>query len=376
MIMDSKNVVFDSNFGLNFGSSDQKRTYGFCYENYENDTLKNQIHYEVEVNIMSDQYADTCIFEIDRKQFYLNNKLPQLKIEQITEKASQAFFPLHIKIKKTGEIQEILNGEAIKRKWLQTKNEIKQYYKGGVTAKIIHKIDGIFLNDNTLKKSISQNWFFHLYFKPIYIEYTSRLRFKSIWESPVFGNQFIEYGVIQTVKDQYDENDKITINADGNAIDDRTVDEIMEGYSFPKSHYSEEPEEPVDSKMNVEYKLYQEDRSIFSISGTFETKINENLNKKIQIEIYHLAKTSSFRPWSDAAFKESSRIFQSYQNKEDEDIINIAERIKKIQSETPKTERVLGSPKEKSYFYIHEEPVEIKKSGFTERLKSLFRKKK
>lgn len=376
MIMDSKNVVFDSNFSLNFGSSAQKRKYGFCYENYENDILKNQIHYEVDVDILSDNYDDNCIFEINREQFYINNKRPDSKIEQIADKASQAVFPLRIKIKKNGEIEEILNVEDVKRRWLSAKKEILQYYKGGIIAKVINKMDSILLNDNALKKSIHQNWFFHLYFKPIYVEYTSKLRFKSIWESPVFGNQFIEYGVIHTVKDQYDENDKITVNAIGTAIDDRTVDEIIDGYNFPKKYYSEEPEETVDSTMNVEYKLYQEDRSIFSITGTFETKINESLNKKIEIGIYHFAETSSFRPWSDASLKESMRIFQSYQNTEDDDIIDITARIMKLQSESQKTERILGSPKEKNYFYIHEEPVEVKKKSFIDKLKSLFIKNK
>jgi hypothetical protein len=377
MIMDLKNVVFDSNFSLNFGSANQKRIYGFCYENFENDILKNQIHYEIEVNILSDSYGDNCIFEINRKQFFLNNKAPDSKIEQMADKASRTLFPLHIKIKKNGEIEEILNAEDIKKRWQSAKKEILQYYKGDIIDKIVNKMDGILSNDNALKKSICQNWFFHLFFKPIYVEYTSKLRFKSIWKSPVFGNQFIEYGVFQTVNEQYDQNDKIIINAHGNAIDDRTVDEIIDGYHFPKKYYSEEQAETVDSSMSVEYKLYQEDRSIFSITGTFETKINESLNKKIQIEIHHFAKTSSFRPWSDAAFKKSSKIFQSYQNKEDDDIINVAERIKKIQAETPKKERILGLPKENNYFYIHQEPVaEIKKRNFTDKLKSLFKKNK
>lgn len=374
--MDPKNVIFDSNFSLNFGSSEQKRTYGFCYENYENDILKNQIHYEIEVNFVTDKYGNNRIFEINRKQFFLNNKTPSSKIEQIAEKASQAIFPLQIQVKKNGEIEKILNNEAVKERWLLTKKEILHYYKGGVTAKIVNKMDSILLNKKALKKSIDQNWFFHLYFKPIYVEYTSNLRFKSIWESPVFGNQFIEYGVIHTIKDQYDSDDKIIINARGTAIDERTVEEIMEGYKFPKKYFSEDAGETVDSNMNVEYKLYDEDRSVFSITGTFTTKINNGLSKKIQVEIYHFPENSSFRPLSDAVVKENMRIFQSFQNKEDDDIIDITESIKKMQSESQKTERILGVPKEENYFYIHQEPVNVTKQSFANRLKSFFRKNK
>lgn len=377
MIEDLENVVFDSNFSLNFGSFEQKRIYGFCYENYENDILKNQIHYEIEVAILSDNYGQNCVLEINRRQVFLNNKTPNAKIEQIAEKASVAIFPLRVKIKRSGEIEEIINMEAVKKRWISIKKEILQYYKGEVIDKVINEMENILLNDNTLKKSISQNWFFHLYFKPLYVEYTSKLKFKSIWESPIFGNQFVEYGVFHTVKDKYDLDDKILINANGIAIDERGVEEIMEGYHYPKKYLSDDFGETVDSKMNVDYKLYKEDRSIFSIVGTFETKINESLNKRNRIEIYHFPESSSFRPCSDAELKESKRIFQSYQDKEDDDIIDVTARLKKMQSENLEPKRILGVPREKHQFYIYEkETTETKERSFTDKLKSFFRKNK
>ncbi|MBF4517902.1 hypothetical protein IRZ71_16165 [Flavobacterium sp. ANB] len=374
--MDLEKIAFDKNFSLSFGSSNQKRMYGFCYEIFENDILKNQIHYEVEVNFLTDNSGRNCIFEINRKQFYINNKTPNSKIEQIAEKASQTIFPLRVKIKNNGEIEEVFTSNSSKKRWLSVKQNIIKYYKGEATAKIIDKIETVLLNDDLLKQSICQNWFFHLYFKPLYAEYTSKLRFKSIWESPVFGNQFIEYGAVHTIKDHYDNDDKININAAGFAIDERTLEEIMQGYNFPKKYLSEETFETVDSKMNVDYKLYKEDRSIFSVTGTFETKINENTQRKIQVEIYHFPENSSFKPWNDAALKESKRIFQSYQTKDEEDIIDVAAMIIKRQELNPKIERILGSVKEKNQFYIPEEPIMHKKMSFADKVKSVFKKKK
>jgi len=375
--MELKKVRFDEGFGLNLEASKEKRVYGFCYENFENNVLKSQIHYEIEIHSMDDDFSDNCIFEINRKQLYINNRTPDLKIEQIVQKAAQTIFPLRIKIKSNGEIQEILTGNTIKKRWLSVKEDLLKYYKGETISKVIHKIETVLLNDVLLKQSISQNWFFHLYFKPLYVDYTEKLKCKFIWNSPVFGNQSIEYGAVHTIEENYDADDKIKIKVNGITIDERTIEEIMEGYAFPKKHLSDEVSEPVESTMDVTYKLYKEDRSIFSVAGTFETKINENTQRKIQAEIYHLAKTSSFRPSSDALNKENHRIFQSYQNKEDDDIIDIAARIKKeLEMATPKIERILGTPRLKNEFYIPEKPEVNKKMSFANKIKSIFKKTK
>jgi len=121
--------------------------------------------------------------------------------------------------------------------------------------------------------------------------------------------------------------------------------------------------------------LYKEDRSIFSVTGIFETKIQENIQQKIQVEIYHLAESSSFRPGSDVARKESQRIFQSYQNKEDDDIIDITLRIKReLEKATPKIERIMGTSGLKNDFYIPEEPIIKKRTSFIDKIKTVFTK--
>ena len=375
--MDLKEVAFDKGFSLSLGASNQKRLYGFCYDFFENDVLKNQIHYEIEIHFLADNYGHNSIIEINRKQFYINNKVPNSKIEQIAEKASQTLFPLRIKMKRNGEIEEVFTNTSSKKRWQSVKEDILRYHRGETISKVINNIEAVLLNDNLLKQAIGQNWFFYLYFKPLYVEYTSKLRFKRIWESPVFANQFIEYGVVHTIKDRYDEDDKININANGIAIDDRTIEEIMEGYKFPKKYLSEEVFETVDSKMNVDYKLYKEDRSIFSITGTFETKISENKQQKIQVEIYHFPEQSSFKPWSDANLKESIRIFKSYQNFDD-DIIDVVAEIKKQQEKHIAPEKILGSPRESIQLYVTDEEFEKmkKETSFFDKIKSIFKKSK
>ena len=119
--MDLKEVAFDKGFSLSLGASNQKRLYGFCYDFFENDVLKNQIHYEIEIHFLADNYGHNSIIEINRKQFYINNKVPNSKIEQIAEKASQTLFPLRIKMKRNGEIEEVFTNTSSKKSWQSVK---------------------------------------------------------------------------------------------------------------------------------------------------------------------------------------------------------------------------------------------------------------
>lgn len=376
--MDARKVVFENNFSLDFGASNQKRIYGFLYENFENDILKNQIFYEVEVDFLNDRYGNNCVFEIDRKQIFINNKTSRSHLEQIADQAGQTIFPLRIKIKKNGAIEKILNHDLIKQRWTGAKTKLLTYYKGEKIPKTIAKIETVLLNENLLEKALHQNWFFHLFFNPLYISYTEKLRCKYIWESPIFGNQSIKYGAVHTIKEHYSVNDKININVNGIAIDERTIDEITSGYHFSKSKMAavEVLElEPVDSQFNIDYQLYAEDRSIFSITGSFETRIDENTQDKIKTEIYHLPENASFRPWSDAAQKEGQRIFDSYQIFDnDDDIIDIVSVSKRYQREQTEPERILGPPREPIQLYVHEEPNLITKTSFWNKIKSVFKK--
>lgn len=377
--MDNRKVKFDSNFILDFGASNQTRIYGFLYEIFENDILKNQIFYEVEVVFLTDQYGNNSVFEINRKQIFINNKKSRSHLEQIADDAGQAIFPIRIKIKKNGEIEKILNQDAIVHRWKETKIKLLDYYKGEKITKVITKIETVFFNDNLLEKSLKQNWFFNLFFKPLYVNYTQKLQYKYIWESPIFGNQSVKYGAVHTLKEHYSTNDTIHINIDGIAIDERTIEEIISGYNFPKSKLETTDSEPVESQLNIDYQLYAEDRSIFSVIGKFDTKIDEKTNQTIQLELYHLPENSSFRPQIDAAQKEGQRIFDSYQKMTESDNYKNNDKYdyfydlnKELKNNPPKSIPEKINIEERIELFV-EEIIPEKKVSFWTKIKSLFK---
>lgn len=372
--MSDKKILFD--FNLDLGVSSQNRTYGFTYEIFENNVLKTQLFYELEVAIVDTTSADSYFFEIDRKTIYINNKADYLQIEKVADIAAQSIFPIKLKIKRDGQIDYILNIEQIKNRYLSARKRILEYYKGDKIDVVVGRIDSLFLNDNLLEKSIIKNWFFHLYFKPLYVDYTDKLAQKYVWQSPVFGNQIIEYDVVQTIQEKYSDDDKVIINACGTAIDERTIDEIIERLNYPKLKLLEVESTPVESKMNVYYKLYKEDRSVFSIIGTFETKINETKQQKIQLEIYHLTNSSSYRPLDDTIQKQNFKIFQSWQTAEDEDIIDISKPKWQVQNPNPEPSKIIGTPERTIELFVGVGPEIKANPSFWDWITSIFKKKK
>lgn len=370
--MENNKVKFESNFKLDFGAADQTRVYGFLYNIFQNDIFKNQLFYEIQVTLKN--FKGYYIFEISRKEIYINNQTSLSQMENITAIASNALFPIHVKIKRDGQIDQILNQSEILKRWSANRKKLLEYYKGEKSEKIISRIDDLFFDKNLLQQSINRNWFFHLFFAPLYISYSEKLRAKHIWKSPVFGNQFIEYNVVQTVQENYSDDDKININVDGVSIDERSIEEILSGYSFTQSTFSASETNAVESKMNVDYKLYKEDRSIFSVRGTFETKIDQETNQKNQLEIYHLTQSSSYRPESDEKKKAFLKMFQSWQTSEDDTIIDISKPKWQVPNVTKP--KIPKSPQEKIELFISAGPDVKVDPSFWDWIKSIFKKNK
>lgn len=295
---DFKKVFLAKDTAIQFTPFSQNRIYGITCENFENDSLISSIHYEVKMVCIQNYEDNSFCYEINRKQVYIDNTAPDLKIEQIADSCAQAIFPIQIKVSEEGEIIEITNHNDIKKRWPAIKDKLSKYYQGNIVSEILDSVESTLCNKTILTESIYKTWFFHLYFRPIYNTYTKNELLHYVWESPVFGNQIISYGIQQSIEEYYSSTNKLFINIKGKSIDKRSINEVLKGYSYPKSEMNGTKIQPLESEMEVQYKLYGEDRSIFSIIGTYKTKITQKKHKTTQVEIYHLPENSSFRPSS------------------------------------------------------------------------------
>jgi hypothetical protein len=81
----------------------------------------------MEVECIQSHY-NNCVFEINRKQVFIDQQAPDLKIEQIAEACAHAIFPIQLKVNQEGNIVKIENHEAIKNRWVPIKNRLLKYY--------------------------------------------------------------------------------------------------------------------------------------------------------------------------------------------------------------------------------------------------------
>ncbi|WP_309609631.1 hypothetical protein [Flavobacterium sp.] len=281
------NVPFINNFELKFSPFEIKKIYGVVVKTLNNDVLKNTMHYEIEVQCLLNRNVN-FIFEINRNQVYINNLEPDIKIEQLADKASKAFYPIQIIANQFGQVDSVANLKSIKQNWLQEKETLLDYYKGDATLKIIESIDAILVNEDLLKQSLYKNWFFSLYFAPLYIPYTDNFGKTVVRDYPVFGNTTVKYEATHTVEPFCTETNKIIINVHGKAIDERNMNEVLLNYNYPKAKMTDNTIETIYSEMDIKYKLHADNGNIFAIIANFNTKIDQNTTKNTIIEIYQL----------------------------------------------------------------------------------------
>jgi hypothetical protein len=158
-MQNSKKISSEKEFRINLNPFTQKRNYGFIYQNFENEELISTIHYETEIICDENDY-NYAIFEINRKQIFIDNQAPDLKIEQIANSCAQAIFPIRVKTSEKGEIAQIVNHEAIKQRWTPIKEKLLNYYQGDIVQEIILKTEMVLLNQKQLQKSIEKTDFF------------------------------------------------------------------------------------------------------------------------------------------------------------------------------------------------------------------------
>ncbi|WP_374172422.1 hypothetical protein [Flavobacterium tructae] len=259
------------------------KTYGYTFENFEGDLLKNKIHYEIEAVYKKNDF-DLKIIEINRKQVYINHKMPDVAVEQLLDKIAQNLFPIALKIGDTGEIKAIANHNVIKERWLANKEELTDYYKKEQSDTIIQKADLYFNDEKELMKMLSKNWFFNLFFKPVYGYYPEKKEIQYVAKVPFLSKGLLEYEIAQTLQNFYTKSGKLIVTLIGKTKDHRTIDEVLQNKTVLEK---DRPNiQTIQSQGSVQYKLNSSDNSIFSVIGTFETKMSNEKINKIQIEIY------------------------------------------------------------------------------------------
>ncbi|MBC5837478.1 hypothetical protein [Flavobacterium muglaense] len=347
--------------------------YGYQYKYYDNEKFISEVHYEVEISCTKHKDSNGFIYKIDRKQIYINKNEPDLLVEQLLDRCAKVIFPLKLVVTKEGKLSKIENHNEIVERWQQIKKEIASYYYSKVSYQILNIVQRNILNEDMLLQSLKKDWLFHLYFQELYSEYSIGKPHINIWESPIFGNKLIDYEVEHCIEEYYTATNKIIINAKGTSIDQRSLKEILGGFNFPQAKMQGMQYDPVKSQMDVQYKLYQEDRSIFSINAMYNTTIDENSNRIQKITLYRLVNNENYRPKGIYQKQDRKYVGQNFTHQSVKDETP-------IQSSTARTEQkpseTLYTQERKTPEFFVEEIVGHENNSLLKKLVTLLFKKK
>ncbi|MEZ0129997.1 hypothetical protein AB9T88_09640 [Flavobacterium sp. LBUM151] len=268
-----------------------KKEYGTIILYKENNKLINKVHFTSQIEFLK-RYNDFSIVEYQINQVYINNKEPEMVIEQLADKTSKVLYPIVMSLNKNGEIHEILNIEAIQKRWEILKPSILEYYKGGdVITKLLSSFERSIQSASRLKRSLADHPFYTIYFAPIYQNYSPDLSFT---------NNDFELETFQSIDEFQSATSKILVRRKGVGRSKVNFDENsqLHDHTLKNTAINLEKEEfqigkldqGIHNNMDFQYKLHHSNNSIFSIVGFINTRKNNKTVSTVEFETYERVK--------------------------------------------------------------------------------------
>ncbi len=260
-----------------------RRRYGVQLK-FEDEHQKAQhIHFEMDVVFLEQIDEDTFVVELHKHQIYLDNKAPNLVMDQFAEQCGAVLYPMQLYVNRNLSVLGIANHQEMVNRWLDQKIILQKNYSGKQTDAILQAMDDTITDPLLLITEIKeQDWFFSLFFTKI-----------SIYA--VQGDQNIGYPLVPyltpihfTTKDYIEYHPKrqedILITRSGAYTDPRTETDITQGRKHPTDPKGKKP----DGTVALKYHLYKDAPIWDAILGGCTIKFPSGAFKIVDVEIYHL----------------------------------------------------------------------------------------
>lgn len=259
---------------------DVKRTYGVVLVFQDEKQTRLQIHYEIDA-ICLEQVGRYYIFEINKKQVYINEKAPDTTIDELVERCGKVLYPLRIKVNSLGLATTIINHEAIQNRWKIEQQKIKQSYKGKEVNLLLKNMDDILQDTNqTTALFLERDWFMTLFFTSIYQNNKkSTKQFPLIPYTPT-----VTYEINQSHKNYSHKEGDIIIEQKGKCIDTRSENDILKGNLISANNGGK----AIVGKSDLKYHIYKNSPIVDAITGSCQIDFPSGKSKKVTIEIYNL----------------------------------------------------------------------------------------
>lgn len=221
--MEKQRANFHQDYSVLFNPQNTTQWYGIKYAvlNAEN-MVEKVLHYEMktETKRISPEVFSIRFF---KENVRLDYKQPSLIVEKLSSHVVSALFPINIHVNNRLEwVKGITNHNEIVGRWKDEKREIDKKMKSATTDTFCKKVDRYLGSKTMIENKINQDWFFALFFHPIYLRYTATLKQESDFYAPLlpYRSAVVYKGILQPneFKTQYN---TIQIRYEGYSHDDR-----------------------------------------------------------------------------------------------------------------------------------------------------------
>ncbi|MFV0305607.1 MAG: hypothetical protein ACK5IC_09035 [Moheibacter sp.] len=257
-------VNFDYNFWLGFYPDKTPKNYGIKFRYEKNGKEQLAVHYRADVCFLENK----CV-TVSKHDIYINNKPPELMIERLAQRITRVLNPSTFLYNKEGTLGSLQNQNQIKEKWKTLKKDIQNYYRGVETESTLVDAEKVIANKKQLEHYISQDLFFQLFFSPLYLVYTAKLKQDKVRPLSVLPSEPpFSFSIQQEVSQLETRSGKVTVTMTG------SLNNIQEGITTTKSD------------LQLTYKLHKRTHQIFSIEGTISITKKNGTQHTVNINIY------------------------------------------------------------------------------------------
>lgn len=203
-----------------------------------------------EYNGLTKDVNPESIIQINRQNVFMNEDyLEETLIGELVGNCSSILFPLNLITNQFGFLKKIDKHEDIISRWNQIKPNLLLLYNNDRSLNFIQKVECLYKSPENLLKSFQCDWFFIIFFFPLYGNYGNNRIIELEYDFPISFNKKEPYNVYMELKDVNDENGKIAIVMHGKSLqkeentlkgyillnEDKTIHEIIFHFEFTEN---------------------------------------------------------------------------------------------------------------------------------------------
>ncbi|WP_214984160.1 hypothetical protein [Tenacibaculum dicentrarchi] len=264
-----------------------KRTYGVVLKSKDVlEKKEKQVHYEIEVLFLEKYNIDDFIFEVRKKQVFIDEKKPDLLFDVLADDCGKILYPVKVIVSPLGKLRRIANYQEIKERWFTKRNFLAKQYQGGEVDLLFNQMDQVINNEQKINSIVKEDWFFTLFFNQIHGGYASTVPKAAL--SLIF-YPYSEPVVFETKQTGIDNPNKpgaIIYKQEGHCVDVRNEAEIQKGKKIFFS--DEEKKEKVKGNVTINYEIYKDSPVFDAIWGSGVLEFSSGKSKEIVVEIFNL----------------------------------------------------------------------------------------